>query len=89
MTLEELINRKLSLNWEQEQELFAILERNKRKSEKNRISNIIRGPELYTKFARTEFADEIVIEPFGVIWMADKHTSNKLKKIQKHLLSEA
>jgi hypothetical protein len=86
MTLAELLERSLTLNKEQEDDLFDLLQRNKRKSEKNKISEIVRGPRLYTKFAGTEFAREINIEPFGISWTATKHTADKLKTIQKHLL---
>lgn len=85
MTLKELIERRLPINEEQIAGLETILVLNKRKSEKLQIRRLLKE-KFYSSFEGTEFAREIEILPFGVIWNTNAHRKNKLKVIQKHLL---
>jgi hypothetical protein len=88
LTLAQLIERALPINEEQLTALESILTHGQRQANKLKIRSVLKN-KFYSSFSETEFAKEVQVLPFNVLWEVNKYKrGKKLAKIREHLLRE-
>jgi len=86
MTLQELINKRLSLSEKQHQILFQIISSNLHQSSKKVIADRLKDS-FYSIFGGEEFSKEITLFDDGLTWNPGNARNSKLKKIRAKLIT--